>query len=89
MYLFGISAGGYTVFDVTMFDSHYFTAGGIFAAVITPDYDWIVQKATRKIPIAILYGGPRPIFHCCSGPEHAELACGQRASGKPDDFSQP
>ena len=56
MYLFGISAGGYTVFDVSMFDSQYFTAGGVFAAVITPDYDWIVQEATRKIPIAIYIG---------------------------------
>jgi len=56
MYLFGISAGGYTVFDVSMFDSQYFTAGGVFAAVITSDYDWIVQKATRKIPIAIYMG---------------------------------
>lgn len=56
MYLFGVSAGGYTVFDVSMFDSQYFTAGGVFAAVITPDYDWIVQKATRKIPVAIYMG---------------------------------
>ena len=52
MYLFGVSAGGYTVFDASMFDSQYFTAGGVFAAVITPDYDWILQKATRKTPIA-------------------------------------
>lgn len=56
MYLFGISAGGYTVFDVSMFDSQYFTAAGVFAAVITPDYDWIVQNAARKIPIAIYIG---------------------------------
>ena len=56
MYLFGISAGGYTVFDASMFDSQYFTAGGVFAAVITSDYDWIVQKAARKIPLAIYIG---------------------------------
>lgn len=40
MYLFGTSAG----------------EGGVFAAVITPDYDWIVPNATRKIPIAIYIG---------------------------------
>jgi len=56
IYLFGISPGGYTVFDVNMFDSQYFTARGVFAAVITPDYEWIVQKATREIPIAIYMG---------------------------------
>jgi len=56
MYLFGISARDYTVFDVSIFDSQYFTASGVFAAAITPDYNWIVQKATRKIPIAIYMG---------------------------------
>ena len=62
IYLFGVSAGGYTVFDVSMFDSQYFAAGGVFAAVITPDYDWIVQKATRKIPIAIYIGDHDQFF---------------------------
>ncbi|MBV9342857.1 MAG: dienelactone hydrolase family protein [Acidobacteria bacterium] len=56
IYLFGVSAGGYTVFDACMFDSQYFAAGGVFAAVITPNYDWILQRATRKIPIAIYIG---------------------------------
>jgi hypothetical protein len=56
IYLFGVSAGGYTVFDAGMFDSEYFAGGGVFAAVITHDYDWIVQKAERKIPIAIYMG---------------------------------
>ena len=62
IYLFGISAGGYTVFDVSMFDSQYFAAGGVFAAVITPEYDWIVQQATRKIPIAIYIGDHDEFF---------------------------
>jgi len=48
IYLFGVSAGGYTVFDGCMFDSQYFAGGGVFAAVITPDYDWILKKATRN-----------------------------------------
>lgn len=62
IYLFGISAGGYTVFDVCMFDSQYFAAGGVFAAVITPDYSWILQRATRKIPMAIYIGDHDEFF---------------------------
>ena len=62
IYLFGVSAGGYSVFDVCMFDSQYFAAGGVFAAVISSDYDWIVQKATRKIPIAIYIGDQDEFF---------------------------
>jgi len=62
VYLFGVSAGGYTVFDACMFDSQYFAGGGVFAAVITPDYDWIVQQAKRKIPIAIYLGDHDEFF---------------------------
>jgi poly(3-hydroxybutyrate) depolymerase len=62
IYLFGVSAGGYTVFDASMFDSEYFAGGGVFAAVITHDYDWIVQKAQRKIPIAIYMGDHDEFF---------------------------
>lgn len=62
IYLFGVSAGGYTVFDACMFDSQYFAAGGVFAAVITPDYDWILQRAIRKIPIAIYIGDHDEFF---------------------------
>lgn len=62
MYLFGVSAGGYTVFDASMFDSQYFAAAGVFAAVITPDYDWILQKAKRKTPIAIYIGDHDEFF---------------------------
>jgi dienelactone hydrolase len=62
IYLFGVSAGGYTVFDACMFDSQYFAAGGVFAAVITPHYDWILQRATRKIPIAIYIGDHDEFF---------------------------
>jgi poly(3-hydroxybutyrate) depolymerase len=62
IYLFGVSAGGYTVFDACMFDSQYFAAGGVFAAVITPGYDWILQRATRKIPVAIYIGDHDEFF---------------------------
>jgi poly(3-hydroxybutyrate) depolymerase len=62
VYLFGVSAGGYTVFDACMFDSEYFAGGGVFAAVITPDYDWILQQAKRKLPIAIYLGDHDEFF---------------------------
>lgn len=62
MYLFGVSAGGYTVFDAGMFDSQYFAGGAVFAAVITPDYDSILQKATRKAPFAIYIGDRDEFF---------------------------
>jgi poly(3-hydroxybutyrate) depolymerase len=62
IYLFGVSAGGYTVFDASMFDSQYFAAAGVFAAVITSDYDWIIQQASRKIPIAIYIGDHDEFF---------------------------
>ena len=62
IYLFGVSAGGYTVFDACMFDSQYFAGGGVFAAVITPDYDWILQQAKRKLPIAVYLGDHDEFF---------------------------
>ena len=62
IYLFGVSAGGYTVFDAGAFDSQYFAAGGVFAAVITPQYDSILQNATRKTPFAIYIGDHDEFF---------------------------
>jgi polyhydroxybutyrate depolymerase len=62
IYVFGYSAGGFTVFDAAMFDSQYFAAGGVFAAVITPDFDWILQKAARKTPLAIYLGDHDQFF---------------------------
>ncbi len=62
IYLFGVSAGGYTVFDAGLFDSQYFAAGGVFAAVITPDFDFTLQKATRKTPFAIYIGDHDEFF---------------------------
>lgn len=80
IYLFGVSAGGYTVFDACMFDSQYFAAGGVFAAVITPDYDWILQRATRKIPIAIYIGDHDEFFSVAQAQSTRDLLA---ASGFP------
>jgi len=62
IYLFGYSAGGYSTFDAAMLDSTYFAAAGVFAAIITPDYYWIVQKAQRKIPITMYIGDHDQFF---------------------------
>ena len=47
IYLFGFSAGGYTVFDAGLPDSQYFAAGGVFAAIITPDFDSCARPDER------------------------------------------
>lgn len=62
IYLFGFLAGGFTVFDAGMFDSQYFAAGGVFAAVITPDFDWILSQATRKTPFSLYIGDHDEFF---------------------------
>jgi predicted esterase len=62
IYLFGVSAGGYTVFDAGLPDSTYFAAGGVFAAVITPDFNFLVREATRKIPFALYIGDHDEFF---------------------------
>jgi dienelactone hydrolase len=62
IYLFGVSAGGYTVFDAGLPDSTYFAAGGVFAAVITPDFDFLVHEAKRKIPFSFYIGDHDEFF---------------------------
>jgi len=62
IYLFGYSAGGYFTFDAAMLDSTYFAAAGVFAARITPEFAWIVQKAQRKTPIALYIGDHDQFF---------------------------
>lgn len=62
MYVFGYSAGGYCAFDAMTLLSNYFAGGGVFAAIISPDYDWIVEKAQRKIPIAYYIGDSDQAF---------------------------
>ena len=56
VYLFGYSMGGYLAFDGAMYDSDVFAAAGVYASVIDPDYDSIVEQAKRKIPMAIFIG---------------------------------
>jgi dienelactone hydrolase len=90
IYLFGVSAGGYTVFDACMFDSQYFAGGGVFAAVIIiPDFDWIVQKATRKIPIAIYIGDHDQFFTVAQAQRTRDLLATNGFPGPTHSLPQP
>ena len=62
VYVFGVSAGGYLCYDAATLVSTYFTAVGVFAAIITPDYDSIVTRAVRKTPVAIYIGDHDQFF---------------------------
>lgn len=62
VYVFGYSAGGYITFDAATLCSDDFAAAGVFADIISPDYEWIVTKARRKTPIAIYIGDSDPAF---------------------------
>ena len=61
LYVFGNSMGGYLAYDAAMFDSEYFAAVAVHAMGIAPEYDGILQKATRKIPLAIYIGDRDPL----------------------------
>jgi predicted esterase len=56
IYLFGYSMGGYLAFDAAMLQSEYFAGAMVYANGIDEEYYSIVDRAVRKIPIA-LYGG--------------------------------
>jgi predicted esterase len=56
IYLFGHSMGGYLAYDAALLDSTYYAAATIHAMGIDKDYVGIVNRAQRKIPIAIYIG---------------------------------
>jgi poly(3-hydroxybutyrate) depolymerase len=56
VYLFGNSMGGYLACDAAMFESQYFAAVAVHAMRIAEEYPWIVERAQRKMPIAIYIG---------------------------------
>ncbi len=62
IYLFGYSMGGYLAFDGAMLASGYFAGAGVYGAAIADDYVSIVDRADRRIPIAI-YIGTRDQFY--------------------------
>ena len=66
IYVLGHSMGGYLAYDAAMFDSEYFAAVAASAAAVDPDFDGILAKATRKIPIAIFIGDRDPLVPIAS-----------------------
>ena len=56
VYVFGHSMGGYLAFDAAMFDADVFAAAAVHASYIAPAYAGIVDRAARKIPIALYIG---------------------------------
>lgn len=60
IFVLGHSMGGYLAYDAAMFQSEYFAAVAASAAAVDPDFDGILEKATRKIPIAIFIGERDP-----------------------------
>jgi predicted esterase len=61
IYVFGNSMGGYLAYDAMAFDSEYFAAVGVHAMGIDPQYDGILDHATRKTPVTIYIGDSDPL----------------------------
>jgi predicted esterase len=53
--------GGYLAYDAAMYQSEYFAAVAVHAAAIDPEFEGILSKATRRIPIAIFIGDEDPL----------------------------
>ncbi len=60
-YIFGYSAGGYTTFDAATLTS-YFAGAAVFADIIAPGYESIVDHPQRHTPIALYLGDHDPFF---------------------------
>lgn len=62
VYLFGNSMGGYLAFDGAFLESERFAAAAIHGMRLADEYTWVLDRATRKTPVA-LYIGDRDPFH--------------------------
>ncbi len=56
IYVFGHSAGGYLAYDLAALDSQFYAAVAVHGMLIADGYYSIVERATRKTPIAIYIG---------------------------------
>jgi len=61
LYIFGNSMGGYLAYDALAFQSDYFAAVAVHAMGIAPEYDSILDHASRKLPVAIYIGDNDPL----------------------------
>lgn len=60
-FVFGHSMGGYLAFDAAVFDADYFAAVAVHASYIAPEYTGILERATRRTPIALYIGDRDPL----------------------------
>lgn len=83
LYLFGNSSGGVLTFDTALLDGKVFAAAAVHGAVIFPNHDWIVRRATRKTPIAIFIGDHDQYFPLAEAHHTRDLLQGK---GIPLDY---
>jgi predicted esterase len=85
LYVLGNSMGGYLAYDAAMFESEYFAAVAVHAAAIDPDYDGILAKASRKIPITVFIGDRDPLVPIASVRRTRDLL---RNAGFPVEYEE-
>jgi poly(3-hydroxybutyrate) depolymerase len=56
VYLFGHSGGGHHVLQVALLESEYFAAVAAHAGALVPDFYPAIEKARRRIPVALWIG---------------------------------
>jgi len=56
MYIFGHSAGAIHGLDLGVLESEYFAAVGVHAGIVSAELQDLLERAPRKIPMAIWVG---------------------------------
>jgi poly(3-hydroxybutyrate) depolymerase len=62
VYLFGHSAGASYALVLSLMESEYFAATAVHAGALPPESTYLVSRAKRKIPLAIVVGTVDPYF---------------------------
>lgn len=62
IYLFGHSAGASYALMLSLQESEYFAATAVHAGALPPEASFLVSRAKRKIPLAIIVGTVDPYF---------------------------
>ncbi len=78
IYVFGHSMGGYLAYDAAMLQSGFFAAVAVHAMGIAPDWDWIVDSAARRTPVAIYIGDRDPLVSLASVRRTRDLLLAKR-----------
>jgi len=61
-YIFGYSMGGYLAFDAITLDSENYAGAAIFANGIEDQYASILDKANRRVPVALYIGDSDRVY---------------------------